>query len=206
MIKNIIFDFGNVIAQFYPEKLTSPFVSDEKTRKYISEVVFDRLYWDRLDDGTISDDEVKAQICQRVPEELCRVACTVYDNWICSMTPVEGIKDIVFALKESGKKLYLLSNISIGFAENYHKVPWIKEILDCFDGLVFSGVIGMVKPDRKIFEYLLDTFSLEADECLFIDDSAKNILGAESAGVKGYLFDGDASALSATLTNIGILR
>ena len=91
MIKNIIFDFGNVIAQFYPEKLTSPFVSDEKTRKYISEVVFDRLYWDRLDDGTISDDEVKAEICKRVPEELCEVACTVYDNWISSMTPVENM-------------------------------------------------------------------------------------------------------------------
>ena len=206
MIKNIIFDFGNVIAHFYPEKLTSPFVSDEKTRKYISEVVFDRLYWDRLDDGTISDDEVKVEICKRVPEKFCEVACTVYDNWICSMTPVAGVKDVVFALKEQGKKLYLLSNISIGFAENYHTVPWIKEILDCFDGLVFSGAIGMVKPDREIFTYLLANFYLKADECLFIDDSAKNISGAENAGIKGYLFDGDASALSATLTNIGILR
>ncbi len=195
MIKNYIFDFGNVLAQFYPEHLTSPFVSDIQTRKYISDVVFDRLYWDRLDDGSITDEQVRAEIRSRVPEKLGDIACKVYDNWINTMIPVENMQQLIYDIHKSGKKLYLLSNISVGFAGSYKEVKWIKELFDCFDGIVLSGMIKMAKPDRKIFEYLLDTFDLKADECIFIDDSAKNIEGAKTVGIKGYLFDGNAQKL-----------
>lgn len=195
MIKNYIFDFGNVLSQFYPDKLTAPFVSDEKMLKIISDVVFDRLYWDRLDDGSITDEEIKADIKNRLPDELGEVGCKVYDNWISSMTPVPNMKELVIDIKNSGKKLYLLSNISTGFAKGYKDVPWLKELLDCFDGLVFSGEIKLIKPNREVFEYLLEKFSLKADECLFIDDSEKNVIGAKTAGIDGYLFDGDAEKL-----------
>lgn len=195
MIKNFIFDFGNVLAEFCPEKLTAPFVSDEDTRKFISDIVFDRLYWDKLDDGTISDDEVKKDICRRVPEKLCQTACKVYDNWISSLTPVKNMQQLIFDLHKTDKRLYLLSNISIGFSNGYTKVQWIKEILDCFDGLVFSGTVSMTKPNRNIFEYLLRKYSLKEEECLFIDDSIKNINGAKAVGISGYLFDGNAEKL-----------
>lgn len=192
MIKNYIFDFGNVLSQFYPDKLTAPFVSDEKERKIISEVVFDRVYWDKLDEGTITDDEVKKGIKSRLPENLGELGCKVYDNWIRSMTPVPNMKELVLDIKKSGKKLYLLSNISKGFAKGYKDVIWIKELLDCFDGLVFSAEAGAVKPTKEIFDILLKKFSLNAEECIFIDDSERNIIGAKAAGIKGYLFDGDA--------------
>ena len=60
---------------------------------------------------------------------------------------------------------------------------------------MFSGNFGMVKPNSDIFEYLIKTFNLKADECLFIDDSLKNIEGAKLVGIEGYLFDGDATKL-----------
>lgn len=195
MIKNYIFDFGNVLAEFYPDKLTAPFVYDEETKKYISEIVFDRVYWDKLDQGSITDDEVREGMRSRVPAELGDVACMVYDNWVNTLTPVKDMEQLIFDIRKTDKKLYLLSNISIGFAECYKNVKWIKELFDCFDGLVFSGVIGMVKPDRDIFEYLMKSFNLKANECLFIDDSKKNIDGAKKVGIDGYLFDGDAKKL-----------
>ena len=195
MIKNYIFDFGNVLAEFYPDRLTAPFVSDEKTKEFLSEIVFDRVYWDKLDDGSITDDQVKSEICSRVPADLQDVACKVYDNWINNLTPVKNMEQLIFDIQKTDKKLYLLSNISIGFAKNYRKVSWIKNLFDCFDGLVFSGNIGMVKPNSDIFEYLIKTFNLKADECLFIDDSLKNIEGAKLVGIEGYLFDGDATKL-----------
>ena len=105
------------------------------------------------------------------------------------------MKELIFDLKKSGKKLYLLSNISCGFAESYRDTKWIAEILDLFDGLVFSGPIGIVKPSAEIFEHLLCKYDLKAEECLFIDDSQKNINGAMAAGINGYLFDGDAQKL-----------
>ena len=195
MINNYIFDFGNVLAEFCPYKLTSPFVDDEEERKYISEVVFDRLYWDKLDLGTITDDEVKMQIRSRVPDNLADIACRVYDNWVNNITPVKNMQQLIYDIHKTGKKLYLLSNISIGFANSYNSVKWIKELLDCFDGLVFSGVIGKVKPHKDIFEYVINSFNLNAEECLFIDDSERNIEGAKAVGIKGYLFDGDAEKL-----------
>lgn len=195
MAKNYIFDFGNVLANFYPDKLTAPFVKDDKERKIISDVVFDRLYWDKLDDGSISDDEVKANFGNRLPKDMTEIACKVYDNWINSMTPISGMQELIYDIKKAGKKLYLLSNISIGFAESYKDVKWINDLFACFDGLVFSGPIGLIKPNKEIFEYLLNTFSLTADECLFIDDSEKNIMGAKAVGIKGYLFDGNADGL-----------
>ena len=195
MIKNYIFDFGNVLAEFYPENLTAPYVKDEEMKKRLSEIVFDRLYWDKLDDGTITDDEVKEGIRSRVSAEEGEVACRVYDNWIDSLSPVKDMQQLIFDMKKSGKKLYLLSNISKGFAENYNKTKWIKELFDNFDGMVFSGTIGKIKPDKDIFEHLLKTFNLNADECIFIDDSKKNIDGAKASGINGYLFDGDAKKL-----------
>ena len=195
MIKNYIFDFGNVLTQFYPDKLTAPFVDDKEQRSIVRDVVFDRIYWDRLDDGSLTDDVLKEEIKSRLPKELYDVACKVYDNWVQTMEPVEGMQELICDLQKSDKKLYLLSNISIGFAETYQEVKWIKELFDRFDGLVLSGPIGLAKPNKEIFEYLLDKFDLKAEECLFIDDSEKNILGAEKVGIKGYLFDGDAKKL-----------
>ena len=195
MIKNYIFDFGNVLAEFYPEKLTKPYVEDEKLRKEISEIAFDRLYWDKLDDGSITDEEVKVGILSRTDEKTGEIACRVYDNWINSLTPVPNMEKLIYDIRKTDKKLYLLSNISIGFAERYGEAKWIKELFACFDGLVFSGPLGKVKPDREIFEHLLGEYNLKAEECLFIDDSEKNIFGAENVGIKGYLFDGDAEKL-----------
>lgn len=195
MIKNYIFDFGNVLAEFYPDRLTAPFVEDAEERKVIADVVFDRLYWDKLDDGSITDDEVKEGIRSRLSGERGEVGCRVYDNWIESLTPVPGMEKLVEDIRKSGKRIYLLSNISTGFAENYGKAQWISELFSNFDGFVFSGVAELVKPNREIFEHILGKFGLEAGECLFIDDNSNNIKGAESVGIKGYLFDGDAEKL-----------
>ena len=195
MIKNYIFDFGNVLAEFYPDKLTSACVADEEAGKIISEVVFDRIYWDNLDRGAISDDEVREGIKSRLPETLHEDACSVYNNWVFNMTPFPGMQKLIDDISKTDKKLYLLSNISIGFANTYKTVPWINELLSKFDGLVLSGTIGLVKPNKDIFEYVLEKFDLKADECLFIDDNAQNIEGAKSAEINGYLFDGDSEKL-----------
>ena len=195
MIKNYIFDFGNVLAEFYPDRLTAPFIPDKEMQKCISEVVFDRIYWDRLDKGTITDDELKTEIRSRVPKESGDLACKVYDNWVNTLTPVKGMQQLIYDIHKTDKKLYLLSNISIGFADSYRTVGWINELFNCFDGMVLSGTIGMVKPDAEIFNFLLNKYSLKAEECLFIDDNDKNISGARAVGIGGYLFDGDAEKL-----------
>lgn len=202
MIKNYIFDFGNVLVRFDPDALTAVCVEDVSTRKVITEVVFDRQYWDKLDAGKITDDEVKTAIRSRLPEELQAIACEVFDRWIELRTPVEGMPELVEDIKKQGGKLYLLSNISIGFAENYYRNSWVSELFSRFDGLVFSGPLGIVKPHKEIFEHLLSTYDLKPEECIFIDDKAENVAGGEAVGIKGYIFDGDAAKLRKMLNII----
>lgn len=196
MITTYIFDFGNVLANFYPEKLTEPYVSDEEERKYLAQIIFDRSVWDKLDDGTYSDEEAKAEICKKLPAHKHELACKVYDNWIANLTPVPGMVELIEDIRRKGdKKLFLLSNISRGFAANFGKTAWIRDLFKSFDGLVLTGTLGIVKPTRDIFEYMFNTYGLKAGECLFVDDSEKNIRGAAAAGINGYLFDGDAQRL-----------
>lgn len=196
MFKNYIFDFGQVIVHFDTAYMTSMYIKNNEMQKRAESVIFDRLYWDRLDAGTITDEEVKEEIRNRLPENISQNACDVYDNWYRNLPFIDGMVDIIKKIKKTGGKLFLLSNISIGFAENYKDVPELKGLFDLFDGLVFSGPIGLVKPNACIFNHLLQKYKLKAEECIFIDDNKNNISGAENVGITGYLFDGDADALS----------
>ena len=199
MYKNIIFDYGQVIISFDPYYMTKAYIEDETLCRELCPIIFDRLYWDRLDNGSISDSEVKAEIKKRVSPEHFELCEKVYDNWYYNNPVVPGIREIIEELKKQGARLYLLSNISIGFSENYTSIPEVSDILSLFDGLVFSGPIGMNKPNRDSVEYLLNKYNLKAEDCVFIDDSEKNIKGAAEVGINTILFTGDAEKLKEKL-------
>ena len=80
MFKNIISDFGKVLVYVENDIMTSPWVSDEADRKLVGDVVFDRIYWNGLDDGTLDYASVKAAYRSRLPERLWDVADNVLDN------------------------------------------------------------------------------------------------------------------------------
>lgn len=194
-IKNYIFDLGNVLVRFDPVALTAPYAQDPEIRKLISQTAFDRLYWDRLDLGTITDEELKAACHARLPENLHDPCDKAYDHWVENLTLLPGMRELLLDVKAAGHRVFLLSNISIGFTRQYQQVPMLRELLSHFEGLVFSGPLGIVKPSREIFLHLLETYGLQPEETLFIDDSAKNVAGAQAVGIHGYLFDGNATKL-----------
>ncbi len=195
MIKNIIFDFGKVLVDFDPYYMTKQYFNNEEEIKLVSDIIFDRLYWDKLDKGVITDVEIKNDVKKRLPVSLIDNAFLAYDNWYHNLPEIDGMREIVTELKAKGYKLYLLSNISKQFVENYAKVESIVSLFELFDGLVFSGPIEMVKPNKDIFEYLLNKFSINAEESVFIDDNISNINGAKKVGINTYLFDGNSNNL-----------
>lgn len=199
-----IFDFGQVLVHFEPAHMTGVYVPDPAQRAQVEAVVFDRRYWDRLDRGDISDEQVKRAFCRRLPAALRPAARRVYDNWYRNLEPVAGMSSLLQELKDGGASLYLLSNISRGFAEGYAQVPSLVELLAPFDGKLFSGLLGLVKPDRAIFRKLLEQYGLDPGDCLFIDDNPDNIRGAGEAGIRGYLFDGDVDRLRRILLSDGV--
>lgn len=195
MLKNYIFDLGHVLTPFDAYALTRVYIKDEEKAALVAETVFDRLYWDRLDAGTIEREEVIEGFLSRLPEELHDPALDAYNNWIINLKPIPGMRELIYDIKNSAGKVFLLSNTSVELYEGYHRSAWMKELFSCFDGLIVSGVIKKTKPDKEIYKYVLDNYSLKAEETIFIDDNAKNIEGCKAVGIEGYLFDGDCEKL-----------
>lgn len=198
-IKNYIFDLGNVLVHFDPMHMTLPYAADPAVARQICDVVFDRLYWDPLDFGGITDEELLHNCHQRLPKELHETADLVYRRWLHHLPFINGMPQLVKDIKARGGRLFLLSNVSIGFAQQYPEVPAFKELFSRFDGLVFSGPLHIIKPHPEIFHHVLDTYGLNAEESIFIDDNAANIAGAKAVGIQAYHFDGDAQKLRAAL-------
>jgi HAD superfamily hydrolase (TIGR01509 family) len=184
------------MVRFDPGYIVGQTVSDAADAALLTEVVFDRAYWDRLDAGTITDGEVLQACRTRLPERLWGAAETVYFSWIHHIPAVAGMPELVRELRARGDvRLYLLSNISNYFADHAEELP----VLKLFDRCVFSAVCGKVKPDPAIFAHLCEECDLLPQESLFVDDNPANVAGAEAFGIAGYLFDGDVARLRAYL-------
>jgi 2-haloacid dehalogenase len=108
---------------------------------------------------------------------------------------------ILHELKAGGTPLYALSNWS---AEMFPHAEAKYDWLALFDGIVVSGRVGMIKPERDIFDYLLATYDLRADDLLFVDDHEPNVLAARTYGIAAHHFQG-AAGLRAVLEAEGLL-
>ena len=198
-IKNVVFDFGQVIIRFVPEIMVSPYVTDKDDKDLICSVLFDRLYWDKLDKGTITNEEVLEACRTRLPERLWNVTDKIYYNWIYNVPEIEGMRQLIIKLKEKyGVGIYLLSNISHYFVEHSHEFS----IFELFDKCIYSAPLGIVKPSHEIFDYLCKACNINPSEAIFIDDNASNIASAIDFGLNGYIFDGDVSKLEEYLDTI----
>ena len=199
MIKNVVFDFGQVIIHFVPEMMVSPYITDEADKALMCEVLFDRLYWDKLDKGTITNEEVLELVHTRLPERLWDVADKIYYNWIYNVPEIDGMRELIVKLREKyNVRIFLLSNISKYFYEHREEFSIFKY----FDKCIYSATIGIVKPSFEIFDYLCKTCDIVPSEAIFIDDNVNNIEAAKKFGLNGYIFDGDAKKLEKYLDTI----
>ena len=195
MIKNFIFDLGNVIVDFNPQDMTRKYVSDEINLKKVSEAAFSRKIFDKLDSGEFTDEDGRNYIKNTVDRSILEQTLLTYDNWMDNLKPIEGIKELIEDIKSRGYKIYLLSNVTGGFKQKYSEIEAVYDILKNFDGLVISGEIKMVKPNLEIYEYILKRFDLKAQECIFIDDKKENTDAAIKCNMSAYTFKADVKEL-----------
>lgn len=200
MIRNIIFDMGQVLKRYDPDLCISPYVTDREDAALIRGVCFGSAEWVELDRGTMTYEEAIPRWKSRLPERLHGQVDEIIANWHTTMTDIPETNEIVRALWEKGYAIYLLSNVGVRFEEIRAFFP----ALAMMKGIVISSEEKLLKPDPRIYRILLDRCALTPDECVFIDDATANVAGAQAVGMHGIRFDGDADKLISDLAALGV--
>lgn len=191
MIKNIVFDMGNVLLDYNPQNVLSKYIEGVSDQALIREVLFNSEEWYLKDKGEITKAQMFERMAKRVPERLQETLKNCLDNWVECMGPLKGARECVERMKKLGYKVYVLSNAGVDFYEYF---PQYMN-LEYFDGIVVSAFIHELKPEHEIYDYLLEQYNLEPEECLFIDDRQDNVEGALAVGMHALRFDGDYSVI-----------
>lgn len=185
MIRNIIFDIGNVLTDFRWREFLEDKGFDETMVERIAKASVQTPLWNEIDRGVWDLEELMRAFIARDPEiepQLRRA----YGNVTGMVTKRDYAIPWIQELKAKGYRVYYLSN----FSE--------KAYVDCMDALDFmpytdGGILSyqekIIKPDPEIYRLLLSRYSLKAEESVFLDDTAANVEAARAVGLYGIRFE-----------------
>ena len=192
-IENVIFDMGGVLMDWNPQKISRTLCENEEDARLVAHAVFDSREWGWVDAGAICEETIAWTAKLKLPERLHEYADRFVKHWCDEgvFDPLPAAGELVRELKAEGYGVYLLSNAGESFERYRHRIPAIE----CFDGILVSCYEHVVKPDAPIYLLLCERYGLDPARCLFVDDVLRNVVGAERAGMQGYLYKKDTEAL-----------
>lgn len=183
MIKNIVFDLGNVLISFRPSEFFDKKNYPENIKTTILSDIFGSKEWAMLDKGEINTTEAIEAIALKSSLKKEEIA-HVFNLRTELMFPLDPNVKLLPELKKRGFRLYFLSNFPMDIFE---EVKTGYYFFKYFDGGIISSEAKFSKPDSRIYEILLEKYSLIPEECLYIDDLEINVKAAEAAGMKGLV-------------------
>jgi FMN phosphatase YigB (HAD superfamily) len=198
MIKNLVFDLGNVLISFRPSEFFDKKNYPEAIKTKILADIFGSREWLMLDNGDINTSEAIDRIAEKSSLKREEIA-HIFNLRTEMMFPLDSNVRLLPELKKHGFRLYFLSNFPIDIFEEI-KTGYF--FFTYFDGGVISSEVKSSKPEKRIFEILLEKYRLVPSESLFVDDVEINVRAAESLGMKGlvtYGSDNISDELSAVL-------
>ena len=180
----VVFDVGNVLIRWDPRLLYRDLIPDPERLDWFMQNVCTAA-WNIEQDRGRSWEEAVALLVAEHPEWEREIRA--YDErWHETVPGI--IEDSVATLKElqaRGDKVYAITNFSREkWAESLIRFPFLQS----FDGVVVSAHERLIKPDPAIFRVLLERYGLAAGDCIFVDDSAKNIAAADGIGMRTVHF------------------
>lgn len=184
MIKNIIFDIGNVLTDFRWREFLFDKGFDEEMVERIAAASFQCPQWTEFDRGAWTEEQLMEAFVANAPEIETQLH-QAFDDIHGMVTLRDYAIPWVQELKKKGCRVFYLSNFS-------HKAE-----VECADSLAFlpymdGGILSykekLVKPDPAIYKLLMDRFGLIAGECVFLDDTLVNVEAALKLGIHGIHF------------------
>lgn len=185
MIRNVIFDIGNVLTDFRWNEFLRDKGFDETMITRIAKASVLSPFWAEVDRGVWDEEKLMQEFVKLDPEIEAQLY-RAYDNIHGMVTRRDYAIPWIRELKNKGFGVYYLSNFSY------------KAYVDCSDALDFipytdGGILSfqdrVIKPDEQIYRLLLSRYQLKPQECVFIDDMSANVETAKKLGFAGIVFD-----------------
>ncbi|WP_406735711.1 HAD family hydrolase [Thioclava sp. GXIMD4215] len=183
MIKAVVFDIGNVLIEWQPERHFDSFMDPEDRKRLFAEVDLHAMN-DAVDKGG-NLPELCTALAERHPEWREQILRWNAD-WLQMASPAipQSVR-LLRALRSKGIPVFALSNFGIGtFAMAEEKYDFLQE----FDRRYISGHMGVIKPDPKIYQMLEEDCGVAPEALLFADDRSDNITAAKARGWQTHLF------------------
>ena len=179
-IKNIVFDLGRVLIKFEPKEYIEQNVPEEKREDFYNGI-FGSTEWLMLDRGTLSYEDAKKIFKERVSGVDKQIDRLFDVDLFEILQPIEENVKLLPKLKEK-YNLYILSNFhQPAFEHIFKKYDFFR----LFDGHTVSCYYYLLKPEKEIYDTLIEKFNLIPEETVFIDDTKVNIDACEKEGIRG---------------------
>jgi len=186
MIKNIIFDLGKVLISNDPSEYLRKYGYDEEKYQALLDAIWTDSLWGDMDIAKYESFkdiiEIYVEKHKELESELRRFFA---EDWMELYVAYDDTVKFYNEVYEQGYDIYLLTNFSKdGYEYISNKFDFFKKA----KGAVVSSHLKIAKPDIRIYQYLLETYNLNPDECIFIDDSVANINAANELGIHGIVY------------------
>ena len=184
-IETIVFDLGGVLVDWDPRYLYRKIFTDERALEdFLSTIT--TTEWHIEQDRGRTMEEATSILLSRHPEHTDEIRA-YYDRWDEMFGgPIEGTVDILHELRETKLPLYALTNWS---AETFPLARENYDFLGLFDEIVVSGEERLIKPDKDLYNVLIQRTNLNPTTTVFIDDSLPNIAAAKELGFVALAFE-----------------
>ncbi|HIA36057.1 MAG TPA: HAD family phosphatase [Flavobacteriales bacterium] len=198
-IKNVIFDLGAVLFTIDYSLTIKSFeaLGIHDFTSFFSKKRQDSIF-DQYELGAVSTSQFLKRIKEYLPESTSNNDIVKAWNAMLLKFPQSSI-ELLKGLRPN-YRLFLLSNTNALHFSSFHDIIYkqhgISDLERFFEKVYYSHLIGMRKPDKKVFEYVLEENDLVPSETLFIDDSPQHVKGAKETGIHGKLLEKESAVLN----------
>ena len=191
-----VFDIGGVVVRWQPLELMRQVfpaqAHDEASAQAVADAIFQGLTpggdWAEFDRGRIEPAALAERIAARTGYAVQSVTALIA-TIPAHIQPMPTSVALLERARAAGHRLTLLSNMPTPYADHLEAT---HACFGWFEAGVFSGRVGLMKPERAMFDHARDALGLDLEQTLFIDDHPGNIEAARACGWQALRFESAA--------------
>ena len=202
MIKNLVFDLGNVLIEWNSEKILTYFEPEKERQQVLRQVIFESGVWHQTDRGERSLKEACEEVLAQLDVSYHSAVKNILYHWYEVVHVYSGLQERIRLWSDQGYRIYILSTTCEIF---YHiEKAGLLPIYPLLSGYILSSEVGVVKPEAEIYQKLLKKYGLNPVESVFIDDIQANLDTAAELGFETILSTSETENIRAMETLLAL--